>query len=39
MLSGYVDWVQDQFEETPVLAGNGTSAQLLYIALSAIAVQ
>jgi diacylglycerol kinase len=41
MLSGaeeYVDWVQDQFEETRVLARDGSSAQLLSIALSAIAM-
>lgn len=38
MLSGageYVNWVQDQFEETQVLAGDGSSAQLFSFALSA----
>ena len=41
MLAGageYVDWVQAQIEETRVLAGDGSSAQLLFIALSVIAV-
>ena len=40
MLAGageYVDWVQDQTEETRVLARDGSSAQLLSIALSVIA--
>ena len=41
MLSGageHVDWVHDQFEETRVLARDGSSAQLLSIALSAVLV-
>ena len=41
MLAGageYVDWVQDKIEETRVLARDRSSAQLFFMALSAISV-